>query len=208
MTFKSPAIISSLSTAPLAERGFKKVGFCLMLTGFSAAGKTELSKAFKRLWEQDIEEQLTVLDGDEVREALSKELGFSKEDRVINVKRLIYVSKSIVEHGGASMIAAIVPYEEMREMAKTEIEKAGGVFGLIHVSTPLAVCEGRDPKGWYKKAKAGEIKHFTGINDPYEKPKHVDVSLNMEKLTADEGALKIKEWLVERLSNVEGLQKA
>ena len=131
--------------------------------------------------EEDPSREITILDGDIVRHNLSKGLGFSKEDRSINVRRIGYVASEIVKHNGIVMCANIAPYQADREYNKNLIESLGGKYVEIWVDTPLEVCEERDVKGLYKLAREGKIKEFTGISDPFEEP----VNANFRIQTTD-----------------------
>jgi len=122
---------------------------------------------------------VTLLDGDEVRAHLSTELGFSKEHRNLNIKRISWVASQITKARGVAIIAAIAPYREPREYARSIVSIYGG-FVEVHVSTPLKICESRDVKGLYAKARKGILKQFTGIDDPYEEPLKPELSVNTE----------------------------
>jgi adenylyl-sulfate kinase len=143
-------------------------GVTVFLTGLSGAGKSTIADALVA----DLEREgrpVTVLDGDVVRTHLSSELSFTKEHRDLNIRRIGWVAGEVVKHGGTVVVAAIAPYEEAREQARKLVEEHGR-FLLVHLSTPLEVCEQRDVKGLYAKARAGEIPEFTGVSDPYEPP--------------------------------------
>jgi hypothetical protein len=120
---------------------------------------------------------VTVLDGDVVRTHLSSELSFSREDRDLNIRRIGFVAGEVVKHGGTVVVAAIAPYEAAREEARALVERHGR-FVLVHLSTPLEVCEGRDVKGLYARARAGQLTGFTGIDDPYEPPARAEVVID------------------------------
>jgi sulfate adenylyltransferase len=138
--------------------------------GLSGSGKSTLANAFKgKLAEVFPSREVTLLDADEIRTNLSKGLGFSKEDRSTNVRRIGYVASEIVRHGGIVLVANIAPYQEDREYNKRLISSYGK-YVEIFVDTPLEICEERDVKGLYKQARAGTIKGFTGISDPFETP--------------------------------------
>lgn len=143
-------------------------GVTVFLTGLSGAGKSTIADELVAGLERD-GRPVTVLDGDVVRTHLSSELGFDKEHRDLNIRRIGWVAGEVVRHGGTVVVAAIAPYEEAREQARALVE-AHGRFVLVHLSTPLAVCEERDVKGLYAKARSGEIPVFTGVSDPYEPP--------------------------------------
>ncbi|CAN5285578.1 N/A [soil metagenome] len=167
-------------------------GFAVLLTGFSGAGKSTVAEELLRRWTS--QREVTVLDGDIVRTMLSHGLTFSREDRDLNIRRIGWVSAEVVRHGGAVIIAAIAPYDGAREEARQMVE-AYGVFGLVHLSTPLEICEGRDVKGLYAKARAGEIGSFTGISDPYELPAHPDVVVDTSQLPVEASADAIEAYL-------------
>jgi sulfate adenylyltransferase len=128
--------------------------------------------------------RVTLLDGDLVRRNLSSELGFSREHRDLNIRRLAFVASEVTKHGGVAICAPIAPYDAARKDARQLIEPLGG-FVLVHVSTPLEVCEARDRKGLYAKARAGLVKEFTGISDPYEEPADADVTIDTSTLDRD-----------------------
>lgn len=167
-------------------------GFAVLLTGFSGAGKSTVAEELLRRW--TAQRDVTLLDGDVVRTILSRGLTFSREDRDLNIRRIGWVSAEVVRHGGAVIIAAIAPYDAVREEARKMVE-AYGVFGLVHLSTPLDVCEGRDVKGLYAKARTGEIGSFTGISDPYELPTHPDVVIDTSQLPVEASADAIEAYL-------------
>ena len=127
----------------------------------------------------------TLLDGDLVRKHLSSELGFSKEHRDINIRRIGWVASEITKNGGIAVCAPIAPYARIREEVRQMVEPVGG-FVLVHVATPVEVCEKRDRKGLYAKARAGIIKEFTGISDPYEEPHDAEISIDTTDLSAEE----------------------
>ena len=148
-------------------------GFALWFTGLSGSGKSTLSeRIYRRL--AACGARVELLDGDEVRTHLSKGLGFSKEDRDTNVRRIGFVAELLVKHGVIAITAAISPYRETREAAQKRI----GTFVEIFMDCPIAVLAERDVKGLYKKALAGEIPHFTGVNDPYEPPAAPDIRVD------------------------------
>src|SRR3954465_8717280 len=151
-------------------------GVTVFLTGLSGAGKSTIADALVA----DLESggrPVTVLDGDVVRTHLSSELNFSREHRDLNIRRIGFVAGEVVKHGGTVVVAAIAPYEQAREDARQRVEKHGR-FVLVHLATPLEVCEQRDVKGLYAKARAGEITAFTGVSDPYEPPARAEVVID------------------------------
>ncbi len=168
------------TTKPLHQRGFT-----ILFTGLSGSGKSTIANALRiKLLEQG-DKTVSLLDGDIVRKNLSSELGFSKEHRDLNVLRIGYVASEIAKHGGVAICAPIAPYDKTRKQVKDMVEQAGGKFVLVHVATPLEVCEKRDRKGLYAAARAGKIKEFTGISDPYEAPDDADLVLNTVDTTPE-----------------------
>ncbi|HEX7582925.1 MAG TPA: adenylyl-sulfate kinase [Gaiellaceae bacterium] len=151
-------------------------GFVVWFTGLSAAGKTTLGSHVARELEAR-GHTVEVLDGDVVRTHLSQGLGYSKEDRDTNIRRIGWVSSRLARAGVAVVVSAISPYEEARRRARALVEEHAP-FVEIHVATPLEVCAERDPKGLYAKARAGEIDQFTGVSDPYEEPANPDLRLD------------------------------
>ena len=174
-----------------------KKGFTLWMTGLSGAGKTTLTTALiKKLHERGI--SIEVLDGDEVRTNLSKGLGFSKEDRDTNVRRIGYVSRLLSRNGVGVITAAISPYRSIRDEIRRATEADGAAFIEVYVKCPIAVLAVRDVKGLYKKALAGEIKEFTGVSDPYEEPLAPEVIVWTDRETVAESARKILRALEQR----------
>ena len=170
-------------------------GFCLWFTGLSGAGKSTIAEAVvPMLFERG--RQLTVLDGDVVRTHLSKGLGFSKEDRDTNILRIGYVAGEIARHNGTVICAAISPYAQTRNEVKKMI--GHDRFIEVFVDTPLEVCEQRDVKGLYAKARSGEIKGFTGIDDPYEAPRDPEIRLDTVGNSPDECAMQIITYLADK----------
>ncbi|WNM24349.1 adenylyl-sulfate kinase [Demequina capsici] len=149
-------------------------GIVVLLTGLSGSGKSTIAKELAQRLRVESDQHVTLLDGDEVRAVLSTGLGFSHDDRMMNVRRIGWVAALVAEHGGIAISAPIAPYEAMRAEMRERVAKVGR-FVLVHVATPLEVCEARDRKGLYAKARAGLIKEFTGISDPYEQPTDADV---------------------------------
>ncbi len=150
-----------------------KQGVVVFFTGLSGSGKSTLARALVDHVLERGERTVTSLDGDVVRHHLSKGLGFSREDRETNIVRIGFVAAEIARHGGMAICSPIAPFESTRARVKEMVERAGGGFVLIHVSTPLEECERRDRKGLYARARAGEIPDFTGISSPYEEPTNV-----------------------------------
>lgn len=165
-------------------------GFCVFCTGLSGAGKSTLAKALQIRLLEITGRQVTLLDGDIVRKHLSSELGFSREHREINVRRIGYVASEIVKHRGIAICAPIAPYRESRRAVREMIRQYGGFFE-VYVSTPIEVCEARDRKGLYAKARAGLVKAFTGVSDPYEVPEQPELTIDTSQLTVDEAVQRI-----------------
>jgi adenylylsulfate kinase len=169
-------------------------GYTLWFTGLSGAGKTTISqKVAGELTARG--SKLEILDGDVVRENLSKGLGFSKEDRDTNIRRITFVADLLSRNGVPVITAAISPYRELRDEAR---EMMGERFIEIYVKASVEVCAERDPKGLYEKAFAGEIKEFTGVSDPYEPPLAPEVTLDTEEESPEESAGKIIAHLEQR----------
>ncbi len=171
-------------------------GVCLWFTGLSGAGKSTICDVLTVLLLEH-GRQMTVLDGDVVRTHLSKGLGFSAEDRDINIRRIGFVAAEIARHGGAVICAAISPYRATRNEVRNLLP-AADQFVEIYVNTPLEVCEQRDVKGLYAKARRGEIKGFTGIDDPYEPPLNPEVVCDTVNFAPEENARLILNYLIEQ----------
>ena len=170
-------------------------GFCIWFTGLSGSGKSATARALTDLL-LERGKRLTVLDGDVVRTHLSKGLGFSAEDRDTNIMRIGYVAGEIVRQGGNVICAAISPYRNARNEARKLVPE--GNFIMTHVDTSLEVCEARDVKGLYAMARSGEIKGFTGVDDPYEEPINPEITVTGDIISPEENALKIIEYLEEQ----------
>ncbi|EGB13300.1 adenylylsulfate kinase [Pseudodesulfovibrio mercurii] len=188
-----PGVLKELSRTYKPRR---EQGFTLFFTGLSGAGKSTLAKVlFVKLLELN-SRPVSLLDGDIVRTNLSSELSFSKEHRNLNVTRIGFVASEIVKNGGVAICAPIAPYAESRRHARAAVEEYGG-FIEIHVSTPLAVCEQRDRKGIYAKARAGIIKGLTGVDDPYIEPENPELRIDTSELTPNEAAHEVLLYLSE-----------
>jgi sulfate adenylyltransferase len=172
-----------------------KQGFCIWFTGLSAAGKSTTAEILTVLL-QEFGRQVTLLDGDIVRNNLSRGLGFSKEDRDANIRRIGFVAAEIAKHHGAVVCAAVSPYRATRNDVRTMVGSER--FIEVFVNTPLEECERRDSKGMYLKARRGEIKNFTGIDDPYEPPFQPEIELETANRSAEENARRIISYLRER----------
>jgi sulfate adenylyltransferase len=170
-------------------------GITLFFTGLSGSGKSTLARILYAKFIEDGRRPVTLLDGDVVRLNLSSELGFSKEHRNINVRRIGFVASEITKNGGIAICAPIAPYTAMRRDVRDTIEQYGA-FVEIHVATPLEVCEGRDRKGLYAKARAGIIPEFTGISDPYEVPEHPELRIDTTGKNPMQGVQEILLYLL------------
>lgn len=166
-------------------------GFTIWFTGLSCSGKSTLSKKLEDALRKRGLTKIEILDGDVVRTNLSKGLGFSKEDRDINIKRIGFVCKLLSRNGVVAIAAAISPYREVRDFNRREI----GDFVEVYCKCPLDICIERDVKGFYKKALAGEIKNYTGVDDPYEEPFHPEVVIETDRETPEESVAKIVQKL-------------
>ncbi len=164
-----------------------KQGFTVFFTGLSGAGKSTIANALLVKLLEMGGRPVTLLDGDIVRKNLSSELGFSKEHRDLNILRIGFVASEITKNGGVAICAPIAPYDHTRREVRKVIEAVGG-FSLVHISTPVEVCETRDRKGLYAKARAGIIKEFTGISDPYEEPADAEVVIDTTDMSPEEAA--------------------
>jgi sulfate adenylyltransferase len=163
----------------------KQQGFTVFFTGLSGSGKSTIARALTvRLMEMG-GRRVSLLDGDIVRTHLSSELGFSKAHRDINIRRIGFVASEITKHGGTAICAPIAPYQATRRAVRSMIEEWGG-FLEIHVSTSVEVCEGRDRKGLYAKARAGLIPEFTGVSDPYEIPENAELTIDTTRYSVEE----------------------
>jgi len=167
-----------------------KQGVTIFFTGLSGSGKSTIANVLVTKFLEAGGRPVTLLDGDLVRKHLSSELGFSKEHRDINIRRIGYVASEITKNGGIAICAPIAPYDATRKAVRGMIEPVGG-FILVHIATSVETCEQRDRKGLYAKARAGILKEFIGISDPYEEPKDADVVINTAELSPEEAAQEI-----------------
>jgi sulfate adenylyltransferase len=168
-----------------------RAGVVVFFTGLSGSGKSTIAKAFAAEMEAN-GRTVTLLDGDEVRHHLSRGLGFDAESRAINIDRIAYVASLVARHGGLAVAAPIAPFDAGRKAARAMAEAQGGRFLLVHVSTPLEVCEARDRKGLYAKARAGQIPEFTGISSPYEAPDDADVVIDASTVPVGEAVARVR----------------
>ena len=185
--FSYPDVVKELQNAyPIKE----KQGFTLFFSGLSGSGKSTIANGVLIKLLESGGRKVTLLDGDIVRTHLSKELGFSKEHREINVKRIGYVASEITKNGGIAICAPIAPFNESRTINRSLIQQYGNYIEIF-VSTPLSECEKRDVKGLYAKARAGELKSFTGIDDPYEAPTNSELVIDTTNITPDEAVQEV-----------------
>ncbi len=185
--FSFPEVVAELRrTHPPRHRQ----GFTVFFTGLSGSGKSTVANALMSKLMEVGGRNVSLLDGDIVRKNLSSELGFSKEHRDLNITRIGYVASEITKNGGIALCAPIAPYAATRRLVRETIAPAGG-FIEVHVATPLEVCEARDRKGLYAKARAGIIKEFTGISDPYETPENPEMVIDTTDITPDLAAHRI-----------------
>ncbi|MDO6746939.1 adenylyl-sulfate kinase [Gilvimarinus sp. 1_MG-2023] len=183
----------TVSAAQRAEL-LQQMPRCIWLTGLSGSGKSTVANALdSALHSNGIKSYL--LDGDNVRHGLNKDLGMTENDRAENIRRVGEVAKLMVDAGLVVICAFISPYRRDRQMVRSMFDH--GQFVEAYLDTPLSVCEGRDPKGLYKKARAGVIKQFTGISDPYERPEHPEVTLDTSKLCVNDCVKDIFSTLVQ-----------
>lgn len=189
--FSYPAVIEELRKAHPPKH---KQGMTIFLTGLPSSGKSTLANALALKLRELTERQITLLDGDVIRTHLSRGLGFSEEDRETNITRVGFVAKEITKHGGIAICALVAPFKKARDKVREMVSEVGGYIE-IYVETPLSVCEARDRKGLYKKAREGVVKHFTGISDPYEAPLSAEINID----TASVGPDEVIEVLIEKI---------
>lgn len=189
--FSYPGIIKELRKKypPRSQQGLT-----LFFTGLSGAGKSAIANAVLIRLMEIADRNITLLDGDVVRKHLSSELGFSKEHRDLNILRIGYVAHEITKHGGIAICAPIAPYQKTRRQVRDMVSEVGA-FMEVYISTPLDVCEQRDRKGLYKKAREGIIKEFTGISDPYEVPENAELVIDTREYSIEQSV----DYIVEKL---------
>ncbi len=185
--FSYPEVVAELRKRHPARH---QQGLTIFFTGLSGSGKSTIANALLNKLMESGERSITLLDGDVVRKHLSSELGFSREHRDLNILRIGYVASEITKNGGIAICAPIAPYAATRRQVREMIAPLGG-FIEVHVATPLEICEARDRKGLYAKAREGIIKEFTGISDPYEVPETPELSINTVGITPDEAAQRV-----------------
>lgn len=165
-------------------------GFTVFLTGLAGAGKSTLARRLEQVLGETYGRSVTVVDGDVVREMLSSGLTFSRADRELNIRRIGYVAGEVTRHGGICIAAAIAPYATARHSVRAQIAELGGYYE-VYLSTSLAECEKRDPKGLYRRARLGQVKNFPGIDAPYETPENPELRIDTARLKVDEAVRRI-----------------
>ena len=170
----------------------------VLFTGLSGSGKSTIARALADDLAGRGPRGVTLLDGDEVRQHLSSELGFDDASRETNIRRIAYVASLVAAHGGIAVAAPIAPFASSRQWARDLVEQRS-VFVLVHVSTPLEVCEARDRKGLYARARAGQLPDFTGISSPYEVPEDADVVVDTTDTGVADAVRRIRQTLERRL---------
>jgi sulfate adenylyltransferase len=189
-----PAVAKELSRARPPRR---HRGLVLFFTGLSGSGKSTIARGVSDALRESGDRTVTLLDGDVVRRELTKGLGFTKDDRDTNVRRIGWVAAEVARHRGMALCCPIAPYAKARATARALALEAGAGFILVHVSTPLAVCEQRDRKGLYAKARAGQLRGMTGIDDPYEVPTDADLVLDTSEMPIEEAVQVVLQHLTE-----------
>ncbi len=192
--FTYPEIVSEM------KRGFppkSRQGFTVFMTGLSGSGKSTLAKVLMVKFMELRNRPVTLLDGDVVRKNLSSELNFSREHRDLNITRIGFVASEITKNGGIAICAPIAPYEKSRRVNRDLISRYGG-YVEVYLSTPLQVCEQRDRKGLYAKARSGLVKGVTGVSDPYESPTNPEITIDTTELNPEEAAQKVLLYLAEQ----------
>ncbi|HYN97526.1 MAG TPA: adenylyl-sulfate kinase [Pilimelia sp.] len=189
-----PAVARELARARPPRR---QRGLVVFFTGLSGSGKSTVARAVADTLREGGERTVTLLDGDVVRRELSAGLGFSKADRDLNIRRIGWVAAEVARHRGLAICCPIAPYARARATARAMAQAAGAGFLLVWVNTPLEVCERRDRKGLYAKARAGQLTGMTGIDDPYEEPTDADLILDTTDVTVDEAAGQVLAYLTE-----------
>ena len=189
--FTFPAVATELRRThpPRIEQGF-----AVFFTGLSGSGKSTIANVLLVKFLEMGGRSVTLLDGDLVRKHLSSELGFSKEHRDINIRRIGWVAAEIAKNGGIAICAPIAPYDSIRKEVRAMVEPGGG-FALVHAATPIEVCEQRDRKGLYAKARAGIVQNFTGVSDPYEAPADAELTIDTTQIQPGEAADRIIAYL-------------
>ncbi|MGH8795085.1 MAG: adenylyl-sulfate kinase [Stackebrandtia sp.] len=189
-----PAVAAELRRARPPRR---QRGVVVFLTGLSGSGKSTIARGVYDALLEAGERTVSLFDGDVVRRLLSEGLGFSQEDRERNVRRIGFVAAEVAHHRGVALCCPIAPYRSGRDAARRMAAEAGADFVLVHVATPLEVCEGRDRKGLYAKARAGQLGSFTGVSDPYESPDDAELVVDTSEIEVDDAVNHVLEFLTE-----------
>jgi sulfate adenylyltransferase len=175
-----------------------KRGVVVFFTGLSGSGKSTLAQALCNQLVESGGRTVTLLDGDRVRRNVSKGLTFSRRDRELNIERIAWIAAEVARHGGMAVCCPIAPFDHTRKLARSLAEEIGAAFVLVHVATPIEVCEGRDRKGLYERARRGEIDDFTGISSPYEEPDDADLVIDTSALSVPEALASVRSFLASR----------
>lgn len=193
-----PSWITFKEVAEVLKKSFPKrlyQGFCVFFTGLSGSGKSTIALALREKLKDIDDRSVALLDGERVRKVLSSELGFSEEERNLNIKRLGWVASHISSSGAAAIVAPIAPYKEGRAQARKYVSDVNARFVEVYMSTSIETCEKFDKKGIYVQARQGKIRNFTGIDDPYEAPEKPEITIDSSQLTVEEAADRIIFWL-------------
>lgn len=169
----------------------------MFFTGLSGAGKSTLASLLAKRLTDRSGQSVTLLDGDAVRKSLAGGGGYTRSERRSHVIRVGALAERVTRDGGIAVCALIAPYDDVRREVRAMVA-AAGTFVLVHVATPLAVCERRDPKGLYAGARAGTVPHFTGISDPYEVPADAEISIDLTSISAEDAVDSVMTWLHQR----------
>ena len=172
----------------------RKAGLTILITGLPASGKSTLARALYKVLSSAAPGPVVLLDGDVVRKHLSSDLGFSREDRETNLRRVGLAARRVAEKGGIAICSFIAPYERSRREFRQLISRYGAYLE-VYLSTPLEVCQRRDPKGLYARARRGYIKNFTGVDDPYEVPRNPEITIDTANMNPEEAVRKILAYL-------------
>ncbi|MCW2746979.1 MAG: Adenylyl-sulfate kinase [Nocardioidaceae bacterium] len=183
--FPDASVAEMRKTMPHSPRDGSHHGAVVMFTGLSGSGKSTLARAFADAIHDEYEQAVSLLDGDEFRQLMSYGLGFDRASRELNIKRIGYVSALVAKHGGIAVAAPIAPFADTRAEVRRLAEEQG-VFMLVHMATPLEICESRDSKGMYARARAGIVTEFTGISSPYEAPEDADVTIDSSATSVED----------------------
>jgi sulfate adenylyltransferase len=173
-------------------------GVVVFFTGLSGSGKSTLAQELCNRLVESGGRTVTLLDGDEVRRNVSRGLTFSRQDRELNIGRIAWIAAEVARHGGMAVCCPIAPFDHTRRNARAMAAEVGAAFVLVHVATPIEVCEGRDRKGLYERARRGEIDDFTGISSPYEEPEDADLTVDTSELSVSEAVGHVWSFLVSR----------